>query len=62
MAAADRPLGALATASPFGAGWLLFLGYAVNWLPFIAVERVAFIYHFLPVPGVVRTSMGLDCL
>ena len=29
-------------------GWLLLLGYALNWLPFILVERVAFLYHFLP--------------
>ena len=29
-------------------GWLLLLGYAFNWLPFIVVERVAFLYHFLP--------------
>ena len=29
-------------------GALLFLGYLANWLPFVAVERAAFLYHFLP--------------
>ena len=29
-------------------GGLLLLGYLANWLPFVAVERAAFIYHFLP--------------
>ena len=27
---------------------MLLLGYLANWLPFVAVERAAFIYHFLP--------------
>lgn len=29
-------------------GWLLLLGYLANWLPFVLVDRVAFVYHFLP--------------
>jgi dolichyl-phosphate-mannose--protein O-mannosyl transferase len=39
------PLGPMSLLST---GWLLLLGYALNWLPFILVERVAFLYHFLP--------------
>jgi len=29
-------------------GWLLFIGYLVAWLPFAFVERVAFLYHYIP--------------
>jgi len=48
------PLPAVSTASETtdarlsANGWLLLAGYFVNWLPFILVERVAFLYHFLP--------------
>lgn len=31
-----------------GVGLFLGTGYLVNWLPFVIVERVAFLYHFLP--------------
>ena len=31
-----------------GVGCYLALGYLLNWLPFMIVERVAFLYHFLP--------------
>ena len=31
-----------------GVGLFLGVGYLVNWLPFVIVERVAFLYHFLP--------------
>ena len=31
-----------------GVGCFLALGYLLNWLPFMIVERVAFLYHFLP--------------
>lgn len=31
-----------------GVGAFLSVGYLVNWLPFVIVERVAFLYHFLP--------------
>ena len=36
---------------PFGRwtnGCLLMVGYLCNWLPFMLVDRVAFLYHFLP--------------
>jgi dolichyl-phosphate-mannose--protein O-mannosyl transferase len=52
--AAEDPDAAVPKAAALGAGclssngWLLILGYLVNWLPFILVDRVAFIYHFLP--------------
>ena len=29
-------------------GWLLLIGYLVAWLPFAMVERVAFLYHYIP--------------
>ena len=29
-------------------GWLLVVGYLVAWLPFAFVERVAFLYHYIP--------------
>jgi len=29
-------------------GWLLGFGYAIAWLPFAWVKRVAFLYHYLP--------------
>ena len=29
-------------------GWLLLVGYLVAWLPFAMVERVAFLYHYIP--------------
>ena len=42
----DRPVGG---AGPLVAnGGVLLLGYFLNWLPFASVERVAFLYHFLP--------------
>jgi len=28
--------------------YILTLGYLVNWLPFILIKRVAFLYHYLP--------------
>jgi len=40
--------GALGSASATINGSLLLVGYIANWLPFMLVERVAFIYHFLP--------------
>lgn len=44
-AASSRPLG------PHGrmaTGMLLLVGYLGNWIPFVLVDRVAFLYHFLP--------------
>ena len=29
-------------------GWLLVCGYAMAWLPFAKVTRVAFLYHYIP--------------
>ena len=29
-------------------GWLLLAGHALAWLPFAAVDRVAFLYHYIP--------------
>mmetsp|Transcript_36607 Transcript_36607/g.108811 ORF Transcript_36607/g.108811 Transcript_36607/m.108811 type:complete len:298 (+) Transcript_36607:31-924(+) len=29
-------------------GWLLLCGHALGWLPFAAVKRVAFLYHYIP--------------
>jgi len=36
------------SAPPAANGWLLLVGYVVNWLPFILVQRTQFLYHFLP--------------
>jgi len=44
-----RVCGALGGCSHLELGRVqLLLGYLINWLPFIMVERVAFLYHFLP--------------
>ena len=45
-------------------GWLLLLGYIVNWLPFILIARVAFLYHFLPtlLHALLLTGLLLDLL
>lgn len=45
---APRHERALGPAGPLGSGALLLVGYLANWLPFVGVDRVAFIYHFLP--------------
>ena len=42
------PAASEANAVRSSTGWLLLLGYVVNWLPFILISRVAFLYHFLP--------------
>ena len=40
-------------------GWLLLAGHALAWLPFAAVERVAFLYHYIPAMLLSLLSAGL---
>ena len=56
-----EPLGA---APPIVTSSILLVGYLANWLPFIAVDRVAFIYHFVPalLHALLLTGVMLDVL
>ena len=47
-----------------GALLLLLLGYGANWLPFVVVDRAAFLYHFLPslLYGLLLAGAALDAL
>mmetsp|Transcript_13885 Transcript_13885/g.42281 ORF Transcript_13885/g.42281 Transcript_13885/m.42281 type:complete len:555 (-) Transcript_13885:699-2363(-) len=49
-AACSHRASAAKSAHSISRRWLLLLslGYTINWLPFAAVARVAFLYHFLP--------------
>ena len=42
------PEGGAVARRRFVNGCLLLAGYVINWLPFVMVDRVAFLYHFLP--------------
>ena len=37
-----------AAEDPLRHAWLLVVGHLLAWLPFAAVERVAFLYHYIP--------------
>ena len=44
--------------------WLLVVGHGLNWLPYMWVERVAFLYHYIPalLLTVLATAIVLDAL
>ena len=45
-------------------GWLLVAGYLIAWLPFAWVERVAFLYHYIPplLLSMLATGLAFEAL